>query len=175
MGPDYPCHGDAQRPTPAILAGQKLFFVRLRRAVQPRHRRVSLLILKFGLLILNSGVRNNALSWNPLRNRTVDLLLIISTLPCGNRASCTESTARRSHASRRPGIIRAAGPRPVPHRSGCLVTECDASAFPGLPTRRAHAGDEVLAVVVLAHTARGRRGPARPVATAVALPRSSSA
>jgi hypothetical protein len=23
--PDYPCHGDAQRPTPAILAGQKPF------------------------------------------------------------------------------------------------------------------------------------------------------
>ena len=45
------------------------------------------------------------------------------------RASCTDSTARRSHASRRPGIIRPAGPRPVPHRSSCPVTGCDASAF----------------------------------------------
>src|SRR5450755_2732189 len=64
--PDSPCHGDAQRLTPVIPAGQKPISVRLRRAVQPRHRRVSLLILKSSLLILNSGVRNNALTWSPV-------------------------------------------------------------------------------------------------------------
>src|SRR5450631_4663302 len=64
--PDSPCHGDAQRLTPVIPAGQKPISVRLRRAVQPRHRRVSLLILKFSLLILNSSVRNSALTWSPV-------------------------------------------------------------------------------------------------------------
>jgi transposase InsO family protein len=51
---------------PGIPAGQKPPFVWLRRAVQHGHRRVSLLILKFSLLILNSSVRNNALTWSPV-------------------------------------------------------------------------------------------------------------
>ena len=58
----------------------------------------------------------------PLRNRTVDLLLTMSTVPDAVRASCTDSTARRSDSSRRPGIIRPAGPRAVPRWSLCSVT-----------------------------------------------------
>ena len=64
--PDYPCCGGAQRPIFVILAGQKATRVRLRRAVQPRHRNVSHLILKYSHLILESSVRNNALSWSPV-------------------------------------------------------------------------------------------------------------
>jgi hypothetical protein len=67
-------------------------------------------------------------------------LLTISTLPCGNRASCTVSAVRRSRSSRRPGIIRPAGPRAGPHRSGCLVTGCDASAFSRPPGPRTGSG-----------------------------------
>jgi hypothetical protein len=43
--PDSPCRGDGQRPIPVILAGQKTICVKLRRAVPPRHRSVSHLIL----------------------------------------------------------------------------------------------------------------------------------
>ena len=64
--PDYPCHGDGQRPISVILAGQKATCVRLRRAVQPCHPNASHLILKYSHLILKSGVRNNALSWSPV-------------------------------------------------------------------------------------------------------------
>jgi hypothetical protein len=51
---------------PGIPAGHKPPVVRLRRAVQPRQRHVWLLILKSWHLILNSRVRNNALSWSPV-------------------------------------------------------------------------------------------------------------
>jgi hypothetical protein len=60
--PDHPCHGDGRRPIPVVFAGQTATYVRLCPAVQSRHRNASLLILKSSLLILRSGVRNNALS-----------------------------------------------------------------------------------------------------------------
>jgi len=60
---DHPCHGDGRAADPVMFAGQKTTCLRLRPAVQPGHRNASLLILKSSLLILGSGVRNNALSW----------------------------------------------------------------------------------------------------------------
>jgi len=60
--PDHPCHGDGRRPIPVVFTGQTATYVRLCPAVQSRHRNASLLILKSSLLILRSGVRNNALS-----------------------------------------------------------------------------------------------------------------
>src|SRR5215472_16957520 len=50
----------------------------------------------------------------PLRNRTVDLLLTISTASCTVRASCTDSTGYCTDGTCRAGIIRRAVPRPVP-------------------------------------------------------------
>jgi hypothetical protein len=80
----------------------------------------------------------------------------MSTLPCGNRASCTDSTPRRSDGSRGPGIIQPAGPRAGPHRSGCLVTGCDTSAFTQPPGPRTGSGAAELRITrVFPCVARG--------------------
>ena len=50
----------------------------------------------------------------PLRNRTVDLLLTISTAPCTERAGCTDATGYRTDSTGRAGSTRGAVPRPVP-------------------------------------------------------------
>jgi len=85
----------------------------------------------------------------------------MSTLPCGNRASCTDSTPRRSDGSRGPGIIRPAGPRAGPHRSGCLVTGCDTSAFSRPPGPRTGSGAAELRITrVLSGVGRGLEGRA---------------
>ena len=50
----------------------------------------------------------------PLRNRTVDLLLTISTAPCTERTGCTDDTGYRTDSTGRAGSTRRAVPRAVP-------------------------------------------------------------
>jgi hypothetical protein len=95
--------GDTRRP--------EAFFVRLRRAVQSRHHRVSLLILKLSLLILNGGVRNDALSWSPVTesNRRPSPYHGRSLRPRGSRWSrqCRSGALSRlagSGCQRRPNV-----------------------------------------------------------------------
>jgi hypothetical protein len=57
----------------------------------------------------------------PLRNRTVDLLLTISTPPCTERAGCTDGTGYRTDSTGRAGSIRRAVPRAVPRAPPGIV------------------------------------------------------
>ena len=94
---------------PGIPAGQKPPFVRLRRAVEPRRRHVWLLILKSWHLILNSCVRNNALSWSPVTESNRRPSPYHGTqLPRRHLARC--------HAASRPGHVSGVIKRSEPTR-----------------------------------------------------------
>jgi hypothetical protein len=58
--------------------------------------------------------KHSVLPGAPLRNRTVDLLLTISTAPSAERASCTDPTGYSTDSTGCAGIIRRAVPRDVP-------------------------------------------------------------
>jgi hypothetical protein len=56
----------------------------------------------------------------PLRNRTVDLLLTISTFRCDERGSCTDTTRDRTDCTDRAGSSLAPSPCPGPRRTCSL-------------------------------------------------------
>jgi hypothetical protein len=59
----------------------------------------------------------------PLRNRTVDLLLTISTVRSSGRFSCTDTTHERTDGTDRAGSFPAPSPRPGP-RWSCSSRQC---------------------------------------------------
>ena len=73
----------------------------------------------------------------PLPNRTVDLLLTISTLRCDRRTSCTDATRERTDRTDRAGNSPAPSPRASPRRT-CSCA-CPARDGPhGLVNRYGH-------------------------------------
>jgi hypothetical protein len=89
---------------------------------------VSHLILE---LTLKIKIEKHSWTGAPLRNRTVDLLLTISTSRCDGRLNCTDATRERTGGTGRAGNSPAPSPRPSPRWVVFLVTLRDATSLVG--------------------------------------------